>query len=88
MPRGIQFLSFCSSVRMFVRLSIRTSVMFVEFASKFCFKVSFQSFASSGVYLSNYLSESIHIWTIVTLEGGHSLYDHAVFALTLLRHWT
>ena len=39
-----------------------------------CVKVLRQSF-SSGVYLSNYLSESIHIWTIVTLEGWHSLYD-------------
>ena len=37
-------------------------------------KVLRQSF-SSGVYLSNYLSESIHIWTIVTLEGWHSLHD-------------
>ena len=34
-----------------------------------------QSF-SCGVYLSNYSSESIHIWTIVTLEGWHSLHDH------------
>ena len=33
-----------------------------------CVKVLRQSF-SSGVYLSNYLSESIHIWTIATLEG-------------------
>ena len=31
-----------------------------------------QSFA----YLSNYLSESIHIWTIATLEGWHVLHDH------------
>ena len=31
-------------------------------------KVLRQSF-SSGVYLSNYLPESIHIWTIVTLES-------------------
>ena len=45
----------------------RTSVTFVEFASKFYYKVS----QDSGVYLSNFLSESIHIWTIVTLEGWH-----------------
>ena len=41
---------------------------------RICVKVLRQSF-SSGVYLSNYLSESIHIWTIVTLEGWHSLLD-------------
>ena len=35
---------------------------------RICIKVLRQSF-SSGVYLSNYLPESIHIWTIVTLEG-------------------
>ena len=46
---------------LFVRLSVRCSVTFVEFVSSF----------SSGVYLSNYLQESIHIWTIVTLEGWH-----------------
>ena len=29
---------------------------------------------SSGVYLANHSSESIHIWTIGTLEGGfHSM---------------
>ena len=63
--------SFRLSVRPFVCSLVRTSVTFVEFASKFCVK----SF-SSGVYLSNYSSESIHIWTIVTLEGWHSLHDH------------
>ena len=61
----------CSFVRSFVRTSFRH----VEFASKFCVKVLRQSF-SGGVYLSNYSSESIHIWTIVTLEGWHSLHDH------------
>ena len=54
-----------SSVRMFVR----------SFVRGICVKVLRQSF-SSGVYLSNYSSESIHIWTIVTLEGWHSLHDH------------
>ena len=57
-----------SSVCMFVCSFVRTSVTFVEFASKFCVKVLRQSF-SSGVYLSNYLPECIHIWTLVTLEG-------------------
>ena len=54
-----------SSVCMFVRSFVRTSVTFVEFASKFYYSFS------SGVYLSNYIPESIHIWTIVTLEGWH-----------------
>ena len=62
MPRG-----YIVSVFPFVRLFVRTSFRRVEFASKLSF--------SSGVYLSNYLSESIHIWTIVTLEGWHSLHD-------------
>ena len=30
---------------------------------------------SSGVYLKNHSSESIHIWTIGTLEGGLSFHD-------------
>ena len=30
---------------------------------------------SSGVYLTNYLSESIHIWTIGTLEDQLSFHD-------------
>ena len=29
----------------------------------------------SGVYFSNHLSESIHVWTIVTLESWHSHHD-------------
>ena len=57
----------CSSVCMFVRSYFRH-------VCRICVKVLRQSF-SSGVYLSNYLSESIHIWTIVTLEGWHSLHD-------------
>ena len=44
MPRGIKFLLFRSSVRMFVcsfvRLFVRTSFRRVEFTSKFCVKVS------------------------------------------------
>ena len=52
---------------------------FVEFALPepsvylFCVKVLRQSLPS-GVYLSNCLSECIHIWPILTLEGGiHSM---------------
>ena len=65
--RGVY--SFHLSVRLFVCSFLHTSFRRVEFASKFCVKVS-------QAYLSNYLSESIHIWTIVTLEGWHSLHDH------------
>ena len=54
-----------SSVRMFVS----------SFVRGICVKVLRQSF-SSGVYLSNYISGGIHIRTIVTLEGWHSLHDH------------
>ena len=50
-----------SSVCMFVCSSFRH-------VCRICVKVLRQSF-SSGVYLGNYLPESIHIWTIVTLEG-------------------
>ena len=53
-------------VRLFVRSFVRTSVTFVEFASKFCVKVS----------QVVYISASLHIWTIVTLEDRHSLHDH------------
>ena len=38
LSRGVY--SFCLSVRMFVRLFVRTSFCRVEFASKFCVKVS------------------------------------------------
>ena len=56
----------CSSVRMFV-------CSYFRHVRGICVKVLRQSF-SSGEYLSNYLSESIHIWTIVTLEVGiHSM---------------
>ena len=58
-------------VRLYVRLFVRS---YFRHVCRICVKVLRQSF-SSGVYLSNYLSESIHIWTIVTLEGWHSLHD-------------
>ena len=60
-----------SSVRPFVCSFVRS---YFRHVCRICVKVLLQSF-SSGVYLSNYLPESIHIWTIVTLEGWHSLYD-------------
>ena len=67
--------SFRLSVRPFVRLYVRLFVRsYFRHVCRFCVKVLRQSF-SSGAYLSNYLSESIHIWTIVTLEGWHSLHD-------------
>ena len=55
-----------------------SSIMFICSSSYhdsgiYC-KVLHLSF-SSGVYLSNHSSENIHIWTIVTLEGWHSLHD-------------
>ena len=59
-------------VCLFVRLFVRSYFRHVR---GICVKVLRQSF-SSDVYLSNYSSESIHIWTIVTLEGWHSLHDH------------
>ena len=61
-----------SSVRMFVSSFVRSYFRHVR---GICVKVLRQSF-SCGVYLSNYSSESIHIWTIVTLEGWQSLHDH------------
>ena len=56
----------------FVRSYVRS---YFRHVCGICVKVLRLSF-SSGVYLSNYPSESIHIWTIVTLEGWHSLHDH------------
>ena len=50
MPRGIWFLSFRLSVRPFVRSFVRTSVTFVEFASKFCVKVSQVVYISATTY--------------------------------------
>ena len=58
-------------IRLYVCLFVRS---YFRHVCRICVKVLRQSF-SSGVYLSNYLSESIHIWTIVTLEGWHSLHD-------------
>ena len=49
----------------FVRLFVRS---YLRHVCRICVKVLRQCF-SSGVYLSNYLPKSIHIWTIVTLEG-------------------
>ena len=63
--------SFRVSVRPFVCSFVRS---YFRHVCRICVKVLRQSF-SSGVYLSNYLSESIHIWTIVTLEGWHSFHD-------------
>ena len=40
----------CSSVRMFVSSFVRTSVTFVEFASKFCIKVSQVEYISATTY--------------------------------------
>ena len=51
----------------FVCLFVLMSVTFMEFTTKFSTKLH-ESF-SSGVYLTNYSSESIHIWTMGTLEG-------------------
>ena len=65
MPRGY---SFCLSVRMFVRSFI------LPFRSWNYFKVLRYNF-SSVVYLSNHSSESIHIWTIDTLEGRLLFHD-------------
>ena len=72
MPTGILFSPFRLSVRMFVSSIVRSYFRHVR---GICVKVLRQSF-SSGVYLSNYISESIHIRTIVTLEGWHSIHDH------------
>ena len=72
MSRAYSFrLSVRPYVFSYVRSFICTSVTFVEFASKVCVKVSQVVY----MYLSNYFSESIYIWTIVTLEDWHSIYD-------------
>ena len=63
--------SFRLSVRPFVCSFVRS---YFRHVCRICVKVLRQSFSSGG-YLSNYLSESIHIWTIATLEGWHSLHD-------------
>ena len=48
--------------------------MFVRHIRGIYDKVLCASF-SSGVYLTNHSSESIHIWTIGTLEGRLSFHD-------------
>ena len=53
-------------VCLYVRLFVRTSVLFVEVL---------HASNSSGVHLTNHSSESIHIWTIGTLEGRLSFHD-------------
>ena len=50
MPMGIKFSSFRSSVCMFVCSFVRNSVTFVEFASKFCDKVSQVVYISATTY--------------------------------------
>ena len=67
--RGVY--SFCLSVRLLVCSFV---CLYFYHVCRICVKILHQSF-SSGVYLSNCLLESIHIWTIVTLEGWHSLND-------------
>ena len=64
-------LSVCPFVCSFVCSFVRS---YFRHVCRIYVKVLRQSF-SSGVYLSNYLSESIHIWTIVTMVGWHSLHD-------------
>ena len=66
MPRGIQFSPFHLFVCSFVR--------HVRGIYHKVFTKLDESF-SSGVYLTNYLSESIHIWTIGTLEAWLSFHD-------------
>ena len=58
-----------SFVRLFVHLFIHSYSRSWNY-----FKV-LQSSNSSGVYLTNHSSESIHIWTIGTLEGWLSFHD-------------
>ena len=59
--RGVYgFCSFCSYVRSYFLLSHRTKFYVKSF--------------SSGVYLTNHSSESIHIWTIGTLAGQLSFH--------------
>ena len=55
--------SFRLSVHPLVCSFVRDSVPFVELLRSFTLKFL------SGVYLTNHSSESIHIWTIGTLEG-------------------
>ena len=58
--------------RLYVRSFVCPFITFVEFMTKFFTELR-ESF-SSGVYLTNHSSESIHILTIGTLEGRpHSM---------------
>ena len=60
----------------FVRSYVRSFVRSFVFPSRSWnyFKV-LRASNSSGVYLTNHSSESIHIWTIGTLEGRLSFHD-------------
>ena len=67
-PRA--FMPFRSSIHVFVRSCVRHVCgiyhkFFTELRNSF----------SSGVYLMNQSSESIHIWTIGILEGRLSFHD-------------
>ena len=62
------FLFVCTYVRLFVRSFVLPSHSWNSF------KVLLAS-NSSGVYLTNHSSESVHIWTIGTLEGRLSFHD-------------
>ena len=64
--RGVT--SFRLSIRMFVRLFVLASRLWNYFTV-------LRSSNSSGVYLTNHSSESIHIWTIGTLDGRLSFHD-------------
>ena len=72
--RGVY--SFRLSVRMFVRLFVRSFVCSFLLLSRLrdYFKV-LRSSNSSGVYLTNHSSKSIHIWITGTLEGRLSFHD-------------
>ena len=59
-------------VRTYVRSYVRSFI--VPSRSWNYFKV-LRASNSSGVYLTNHYSESIHIWTIGTLEGRLSFHD-------------
>ena len=59
----------CLFVHYFVSSFICDSVLFVELLRSFALKFL------KWVYLTNHSSESIHIWTIGTLEGQLSFHD-------------
>ena len=58
-------------VRSYVHSFVCDSVTYVEFTTKFYVQVSQVGY----IYLTNHSSESIHIWTIGTLEDWLSFYD-------------